>query len=61
MSDEWIFGSNRLERAVDDEEETDRITLARATEQVGKRVLHIDFDGKLTEYKVAKSGQLTKI
>ncbi|WP_052732858.1 type VI secretion system tube protein TssD [Hymenobacter terrenus] len=61
MTNEWIFGSDRLTRAVDDEEEADRITTAQATGQVEKRVLHIDFDGKLTEYKIEKTSRLTKI
>ena len=57
MSDEWVTRDKRLSRAVG-EEEARRIQRALAKGQVGKRLLHINTDGELTELGIDKFGKV---
>ena len=49
MSDSWILGSRRLNRAVDDDDLADDIIRAMGRKRVEKRLHHIASDGTLTE------------
>ena len=60
LSNKWIFDENRLEKAVG-KANTLNIELANAAGQVGKRLLHINSDGQLTQYDVSLNGKLTPL
>jgi hypothetical protein len=60
MSDKWAFNRVKLEAAVG-ETKAELIEQALLDNQVGKRLLHIDSDGRMTQYTVDKVGKFTKL
>ena len=60
MSNEWVLRGKRLPRAVGEEEST-RIQRSMLKGQVGKRVLHIDSAGNLTQHQVDAMGNMAPL
>ena len=61
MSDKWAFDPEKIAKAMNNKTKADQLTNAIVSGQVGKRVLHVDSEGKLTQYSVDKVGKTTKI
>ena len=57
MSDPWVLAGARLENALG-RGEGDKMRKAMRNNKVGKRLLHIDSDGRLHEYAIDAKGKL---
>ena len=60
MSDVWVLAGNRLTNALG-REEGEKMRKAMQDDKVGKRLLHVDSDGKLHEYEIDAKGKFTPL